>query len=385
MDVSIEDIGGESVEEALKHVHLQKRPNHHQHHHRRHHISYFNTYELDFKDQRILVPGITGKQMIVINILQRDSNTGGNIYIGQCCLRFDRIWRYGGSFNLPLHFAEYNPLPEINVETKDEIPLDYSYFLEFMHVVQEYHRSSLKNTFDINSSSTQLSASERTNGFLNFTVEVKARSHALSGYAEISDCDILYKYIRICPRAKCISSNYGLQQQSLTPYREPSKLSKFSNEHIQIPLKKYWVNVVDECLYVYRAIGGQLGYVVNLNYMKIELKEIRRGVSGMLLMPLKSEKGAEKLPFITIVAISKRECADWKQTCFAAKRYSPGHELDYNLIFSDIVKASTRKLNRERKLEDILAEKQKKGQEKGKTSGEKNTQIVLPSIANLKL
>ena len=346
----------DTLAESIKMLHMHK--------HSRHHLNYSNIYELDFKDQRILLPGITGKHMVVINLLQRNSISGGYVFLGQCCLHFNKVWRFGGSLSMPLQFTEYSPRPEIDPETRKEIPIDYTNFIELMHVAQEYHRRLLKNTFDINSSSDHLTASERANGFLQFSVEVKAGTHATCGFMEVSDPEKLKIYMKACPSAKCILSSLA-QPSVLSPSikvigKEVVKKSRHSNDHIQIAPKKCWVAIADEYFYVYESIGGELAYILNLRYMNIELKDIKR-VPGMIFRRVSSDKGADRLPYITAIAPTKKECGNWKFACFAAKRCNINKEVDYNMVFTDIDQAKALKLRRERKKEDILGDMSTKG------------------------
>ena len=291
---------------------------------------YFN---LNFGDQCILIPGITGNQMIVFSLMQKGKI--GDIFLGQSCLRMNKLWENGGFFSMPLHYMEYPPKSSLD-PTGKKIEMDYAHFLQLMEYAKAKHNKSLHIKYDINASS-KLSASEKSNGFVNIELEVKLKTHSKCGLMETSSADELCKYLKYFPHSKSVKLSNS-SNSSQVPNIVNKKLQKTTKAHLS--LKKNWVALVDEYVYVYQY--GICKYIINLKYVNIDIIHFKK-IKGMVITPSSLDPGGQGLPLITFISSTKRECADWCNSFFIARRYDSSHKTyDFFLVQSDLDKTIDR-------------------------------------------
>lgn len=311
-------------------------------------------YNVDFQNHNVILPGVSGKQMIVLTVLQRETHE--TIFLGQCCLRLDKVWDTGGSFSLPLHYMEYPPKTSYDSKGK-EIKMNYSHYLAMLHSNRVKHIRDLHNTFDINDKST-LSASEKTNGFLNFLLSVKLKSHAKCGIMEATNPEELCKYLTYFPRAKSAYLPNSLREETfkVTTFKVRAKTSVAN-----LSLKKLWVACVDQFVYVYQTFGGVCRYIIDLSYVNIEIIDIKR-VKGMIIHSSASKDyDGHGLPALTFISASRRECADWRSSFFIARRHSLSYanSFDYLLIQADMDKALEKQKRKEQRIKEQKLDKKK--------------------------
>jgi hypothetical protein len=270
---------------------------------------------------------------------------------------------------------EYPPSPEYDPVTSKEIKIDCSHFFELMQVMQQRHRSTLHNTFDIDNSTDHLKASERSNGFLKVSLETKHLTHARCDFMEITSPEEVTKYTRYFPQSKFVFTPPDLNKsKNSEPVKVSKKLSSLPGSpkksppgesttaaaiSIQLSSRKCWVAVVDECLFVYHLFGGPLRYIVDLSYANIDFADIKK-VPGMVLTANKSlDIKSATFPSICAVAVTRRECGDWKLSCFAARRFKRVSNIDdgimdkchdrvdFSVVFGDMRLAAIRKSSKE--------------------------------------
>ena len=287
------------------------------------------TFYID-KDELIIIPGITGHQMIVFDIIQRTQVNGKEIFIGQCCLRFDKVWERGGRFELPMRYMEYPPAPKFNVFGK-KIALDYMPFLEQMAHLQieaDQKAQELINS-DKDLSKDHRSASDKITGFLNFTIDVKRFSHAKCGFVVGSAPDDVCKYLKY--HANALSIQFPTKRENAINSSAQRMSGTFS-------LKKVWVAVMDEWMYIYQTFGGILRYKINLRYCNIETIQVNDNPGVLLKVNELDKYGYGKLSPMQFTGALRRECLDWIETIFTAKRSVEGVR-DLMIVYEDISKA----------------------------------------------
>ena len=332
------------------------------------------TFHIDL-EEAIILPGITGHQMIVFDVLQRAHIGGKEVFIGQCCLRFDKVWNSGGSFVLSLKYMEYPPAPKFNNLGK-KITLDYSPFLEQMALLQlEAKRRVQENKHEKSGNSNQeshghMSASEKITGILNFSTDVKKFTHARCGYVIGSSADDVCKYLKYHTNA--LSVQFPTKCETAMRSNTQKSGGTFA-------LKKLWVAVIDEFMYIYQTFGGVLRYKINLKYCNIETIELNDH-PGVLIKPSKLDiYGYGKLSPMQFAASVRRECLDWITSLFAAKRSAEGIK-DLLIIHEDIERAKAKEMRKN----EIYARKQ--GERlalKGRSPGEMQSAPVNLSMHQL--
>lgn len=79
-----------------------------------------------------------GHQIICFNVLQTpgERGKGDEIFLGQCCLKYNHYWNSGGSFSMPLKFLDYSPAPSYDSFGR-LMKLDASYFVNMIENVVE--------------------------------------------------------------------------------------------------------------------------------------------------------------------------------------------------------------------------------------------------------
>ena len=306
-------------------------------------------------DEQIIIPAISGQQIIVINVLQQGA--GEDIFLGQSCLRFDHIWNSGGEYVMQLKFMEYQPEQRFNSLGR-AIKWNMSYFFGLMGKRAEDAKLRAReaiNKVDSSSREKGMAISDKCTGVLAIKVDVKKFTHARCGYALGSSPD------EVCKLLRYYSDSLSIKLPSSAG--KSMNLSRKKKESPNYSMKQLWLVILDDWMYIYQTYGGQLRFLIHLQYCSLSITTVNGDRLGIVVKPSKSDVHGFGYIFpMTFCAQKKREALDWIQAVFTGRRWGEGVH-DFDIIWVDIEKAKAKeekRIDQENERKMTRREKRKK-------------------------